>query len=98
MLYKNIKVNVRSPNGDRDYFKIVADVLQGGSLAPYMFIICVDYVFRKSIDIMKYNCFKLGKERSRWYIAQTITDADYADDMALLENAPAQAKTLLHDL
>ena len=30
--------------------------------------------------------------------AKTITNADYADDTALLANAPIQAKTLLHSL
>ena len=44
---------------------------------------------------MKDNGFKLAKERSRRYLAQTITDADYADDIALLANTPAQAETLL---
>ena len=63
-----------------------------------MFIICVDYMLRTSIDIMKKNVFKLAKERSRKYSAQTITDADYADDIALLANTPAQTKTLLHSL
>ena len=29
MLYKNTKVKVRSPDVDRDYFNIVAGVLQG---------------------------------------------------------------------
>ena len=33
---------------------------------------------------MKENGLKLAKERSRQYPAQTITDADYADDVALL--------------
>ena len=33
------------------------------------------------------------EERSRKYPAKTITYADYADDIALLANAPAQAKT-----
>ena len=42
--------------------------------------------------------FKLEKEKSRRYPAQTITDADYADDIALLANIPAQAETLLHSL
>ena len=32
------------------------------------------------------------------YPIKTITDADYADDIALLANAPAQAETLLHSL
>ena len=45
---------------------------------------------------MKGNCFKLTKERSRSYPAQTITDADYVDDIALLVNAPAQTENLLH--
>ena len=42
---------------------------------------------------MKENGFKLTKERSRRYPEQTITDADNADDIALLANAPAQAET-----
>ena len=45
---------------------------------------------------MKENGFKLTKERNRMYPAQTITDADYADDIALLANTPTQAETLLH--
>ena len=47
---------------------------------------------------MKDNGFKLTKERSRTYPTQTITDADYADDIALLANTSAQAETLLHGL
>ena len=76
MLYKYTKVKVRSPNGDTDYFDIVAGVLQGDTLAPYLFIICLDYTLRTSIDKMKENGFKLTKERIRRYLAQTITDAD----------------------
>ena len=47
---------------------------------------------------MKENGFKLAKESSRRYPAQTNTDADYSDDIALLANTPAQAETLLHSL
>ena len=50
------------------------------------------------MDKMKENSFKQAKERSRRYPAQTITDTDYADDIALLANTPAQAETLLHSL
>ena len=35
-------------------------------------------------------------EVSRRYPAKTITDADYADDVAILANTPDQAETLLH--
>ena len=92
------KVKVRSPGGDTDYFDMVAGVLLGDTLALYLFIICLDYVLRTSIDKIKENGFKLTKERSRKYPAKTITDADYADDIALLANTPAQAETLLHSL
>ena len=30
--------------------------------------------------------------------AETMTDADYLDDLVLLANAPAQAESLLHSL
>ena len=42
MLYRNTKVKVCSPDGDTDYFDIIAGVLQGDTLAPYLFIICLD--------------------------------------------------------
>ena len=82
MIHKNISASA-----------IVVGVLQGDTLAPYLLIICLDYVLRTSIDKIK-----LTKERSRRYPAKTITDADYADDIALLANVPAQAETQLHSL
>ena len=97
-LYRNTKVEVRSPDGDTEYFNIVAGVLQGDMLAPYLFIICLDYVLRTSIDNIRENGFMLTKKRSRRYPAKTITAADYANDIALLANTPNQAKTLLHSL
>ena len=89
MLFGNTKVKVHSTDGDTDYFDTVAGVLQGDTLAPYLFIICLDNVLRMFIDKMKDNGFKLTKERSRRYSAKTIPDGYYADDIALLENSPA---------
>ena len=45
---------------------------------------------------MKDNGFKLAKERTRSYPAQTGTD--YADDVVLLANIPIQVETQLHGL
>ena len=97
-LKKINKKKIRSPDGDTEYFDIVAGVLQGDTLAPYLFIICLDYVLRTSIDKIKENGFELTKKRSRRYPATTITDADYADDIAILANTPDQAETLLQSL
>ena len=47
---------------ETDYFDIVAGVLQGHTLAPHLFIFCLDYVLRTSINLMKQNSFKLAKE------------------------------------
>ena len=98
MPHKNTKVKVRYPDGDTDYFDIVAGVLQGNTLAPLLFMICLDYLLRTCIDKMKDNGFKLTKERKRRYPAQTITDADYVNDIALLANTSTQAESLLHRL
>ena len=89
------KVKVRSSDGDIEYFDIVAGVLQGDTPVPYLFVICLDYVLRTSIDKIRENGFELTKKRSRRYPAKTITDAD---DIAILANTPKQAETLLHSL
>ena len=98
MLYKNMRVKVCLLDGDSDFFDIVTGVLQGDTLAPYLFIICLDYVLWISIDLMKENGFTLENARSSQYPARTIMNTDYTDDIVLLANTPAQAKSLLHSL
>ena len=41
---------VRSPDGDTPYFEITTGVLQGDTFAPFLFLICIDYVLIKSLD------------------------------------------------
>ena len=91
ILNRNTKVKVRSLDGDTEYFDIVAGVQQGDTLAPYLFIICLDYLLRTSIDEIRENGFELTKKRSRRHPTKTISDSDYADDIAI-------AETLLHSL
>ena len=59
---------------------------------------CLVFRHASPIDKIRENGFELTKKRSRRYPAKTITDADYADHMALLANTLHQAKTLLHIL
>ena len=80
------------------FFDIVAGVQPGDTLAPYLFIICLDYVVRTLIDLMKENSFTLKKARSRRYPAKTIMDPDYTYDIALLANTPTQAESRRHSL
>ena len=98
MLYKNTKACVRSPDGDTNIFEIFAGVLQGDTLAPYLFVICLDYVLRTSVDLHAELGFTLSKRRSRRYPPINITDADYADDLALLSGTVNGVSELLHSL
>ena len=52
-----MKAIVCSPDGDNNDFDIVAGVLQGDTLAPYLFMTCLDYVLQISRDIIKENGF-----------------------------------------
>ena len=98
MLYQNTTAKVQSPDGDTDPFNILAGVLQGDTLAPFIFIICLDYVLRTSVDLLKEFGFTLKTARGRRYPAEKITDADYADDLSLFTNNIEEATKLLHSL
>ena len=95
ILWRSTKVKVRSLDGDTEYFDIVARILQGDMLAPYLFIVCLDYVLRTSIYKIREKGFDLTKKRSRRFPAKTIINADY---IVILANTPNQPKTLLHSL
>ena len=98
MLHKNTRAKVHSADGDTDFFDILAGVLQGNMLAPFIFIVCLDYVLRTSVDKIKHLDLTLTKARSRRHPAVTITDADNTDDLALMANTIADVQTLLHSL
>ena len=87
---------------ETEYFDIVAGVPQGDTLAPYLFIIRLDYVLRISIDKIRENSLELTKKRSRRYPAKTITDAERPTihptkpkHFCLVWNEPPQALTFM---
>ena len=83
-----MKAIVCSSNVNTDFFNIVIGVLSEDIFVPYFFIIYLDYVLQISIDLKIGNGFTFKNPRCRWYPAETMTDADYADDLALLTNTP----------
>ena len=98
MMYHNTRLMVRSPDGDTDFLNITAGVLQGDTLAPFICIICLDYVLRKALDKNLDLGFTLTKQKGRRHPAKTITDADYADDLAVLADYLKDATSLLHSV
>ena len=55
-----------------NFFVIVAGVLQGDKLVPYMFIICLDYVFWTSIDLIKENGFIQKKKKKQNFFSVSV--------------------------
>ena len=98
MLYRNTRSMVRSPDGDNAFFEITTGVLQGDTIAPFLFILFLDYILKTSVDINAELCFTLTERRSRRYPATYITDIDYADDIAITTNDMKSANTLLHQI
>ena len=47
--YTNTTTQVLSPDGDHEFFEILAGVLPGDTLAPYLFIIALDYTMRQAV-------------------------------------------------
>ena len=49
-LYKNFSCCVKITTGYTDFFEIVSGVRQGCILSPFLFIIVIDYIMRKTMD------------------------------------------------
>ena len=95
MLYRNTRSMIISPDRDITFFEITTGVLQGDTLAPFLFI-CLNYILKTAIDNSTELGFTLTQRRSRRYPALHITDIDYADDIVITTNTMKDANTLLH--
>ena len=47
---KNTKAKVITPDGEAEVFEILARVRQGDTIAPYLFVIVLDYALREAIS------------------------------------------------
>ena len=63
ILYRNTKSVVRSQDDDTELFDILAGVLQGDTLAPFLFERCLGYVLRLSGD--KCNEYGLTSKKQK---------------------------------
>ena len=92
--YRETSCYVSTPDGDSDSFDIVTGVMQGDPLAPFLFIICLDYAMRSAI--LDTDGIVLKRRRSRRHPPQRLCDLDFADDIALIEETIKKAEELLH--
>ena len=97
--YSETWAKVRTPDGDTEPFQILAGVLQGDTLAPFLFIIALDYALRCAINGREEELgFTLSKRASRRVPAKMLTDLDFADDISLLSDTVEKACRLLSEV
>ena len=97
--YSQTWAKVRTPDGDTESFQILAGVLQGDTLAPFLFIVALDYALRCAINGREEELgFTLVRKGSRRVPAKILTDLDFADDIALISHTVEQACKLLTEV
>ena len=95
-MYTGTRAQVTTPDGSSEEFNIQTGVLQGDTLAPFLFIIVLDYALRQAMRGKEQELgFTITPRRSTRHPAQTLTDLDYADDICLLSDHVRHAQELL---
>ena len=98
-MHEGTKAKVLTADGITEVFDILAGVLQGDTLAPYLFIIVIDYIMTVAIDDETSNTgFTLKPARSRRVGAEKLIDTEFADDVALITDTIKGAQLLLDRL
>jgi hypothetical protein len=98
-LYTGTKAKVVTADGTTGLFEILVGVLQGDTLAPYLFIIVVDYITTLTMDDDKTDSgFTLKPARSRRVLAEKLAEVEFADDVALVTDTIEGAQLFLERL
>ena len=95
LLYTNMKAQVITSNGMTSYFDIQAEVLQGDMLAPYLFIIIVDYCMRQAIKSHPEYSFTIIPAKGKRIKADKISGLEFVDDIALMADSTEEAADLM---
>ena len=83
---------------ETELFDILAGVLQGDTLAPYLFIIALDYCMRQALSKHPDIGFTITPRQSRRVQAVRVSDTDFADDLALTTDTVAEAEKLTQEI
>ena len=95
-MYTSTMAKVITPDGETEQFEITGGVLQGDTLAPFLFIIVLDYALRKAMGDREEDLgFTITPRKSRRHPKEVLADLDFADDISLISDAVAEAQELL---
>ena len=97
--YTDTLAKVMTPEGLTEAFRILAGVLQGDTLAPYLFIIVVDYIMRTAMGNLEEPVgFTIRPRQCRRHPAEKLADVEFADDVALITDTIKEAQAFLLSL
>jgi hypothetical protein len=96
-LYDNTRAAVITPDGLSDVFRTTSGVLQGDTLAPFLFVLVLDWVLRSGIPNNE-DGFLICRRTSSRHPEKRLALLAYADDIALLSSSAEGAQRLLNAL
>ena len=101
-MYCGAQAGIQNEDGevvDENRIDLSVGVLQGDTLAPYLFVIVMDFVLRKAmIDSCGVQITKKSGTSSRPNPATFLSDLDFADDIVLFGADISKAQRLLSSL
>jgi len=100
-VYHNHTYHVNTTEGPTPTFTTTAGVLQGDTLAPFLFILVLDCILYEAIDKSPTTTGVILRDPTMYSNSPPqekplrCTDMDYADDIVLLTNTMQEMQTLL---
>jgi len=91
---RGASTSVRTPDGNTESFDISAGVLQGDTLAPYIFICIIDIILRLALKGKAGFRFEFRKGEER----ESLTDLDYADDIIIFVELANAGETACQEI
>ena len=96
-MYQNMRAAVATPDGPSDPFDTTSGVLQGDTLAPFLFVLVLDWVLRTALPSDD-DGFLLRRRVGRRQPERRLCVLGYADDLALLSSTVEGAQRQLDKL
>ena len=93
-MYENTSAVILTPEGETTTFTINTRVLPGDPLAPYLFIIVLNYALRTATDDRE--GLTLTGRRSTRHPTCHLSDLYNADDIALFADTIKEVELILH--
>ena len=97
-VYYGAKAAVKYNGTISDYFDLGVGILQGDTLAPYLFIIVLDWVMRNAIPdpSISFTINERVGTRTRTIVeAKYLTGLDFADDIVLISSDEKKVQSMV---